>query len=404
MVITKEIIRRYLLWKQLLLPPQSLSGYKGIAEVFNSIRSIQFDPQNPCGTNVDLVLQARVKDYHPLDYYAWLYRQRKGIECFDKELCVVLLEDLSFCRKAIDNFSRQNRLKNFAIENTEQLNQLLAKINTSGEICSTQINDNRKVESFWGNPKWGKAVLDVLWKTGKLVISKRLNGRKYFDLPQKLYGTKYQWTNDNKLEPEHIIRRIKKVGILPKNGTEQGWLGIGKGQQILPIVDQLVREGILTELQIEHIKKKYVMVSSDIKQLKTAKSIKVNSNTVFLAPLDNLLWDRDMIRDVFDFEYKWEVYTPKNKRKYEHYTLPILYGDKFIGRIEPKQIGKTLEIRGLWLEPNFQWNESVNKSFYSYMETFKDYLRARTVKWLCDFPKNEHKKITLITAFRRVKT
>lgn len=387
MTIPKELIRRYLLLKQLLLPPQSLRGQNGINKVFNTLRLIQFDPQNPCGTNVDLVLQARVKGIHPSDCYVWLYKQRKGIECFDKELCVLPVEDLSLCRKAVDNISRQKKLKDFTRENTAQLNQLLEKINKNGEVCSAQIKDDRKIKSFWGNPKWGKAALDVLWKTGKLVISKRQNGRKYFDRPQKLYGEKYKWTNSDKLNSEHIIRRIKSVGLLPKAGTGQGWLGIGKGRQISFIIDQLLEKKILTKLQIENVKKSYVMLSSDIKSLKKAETYNEVPKTVFLAALDNLLWDRNMIKDIFDFEYKWEAYTPKHQRKYGHYTLPILHGDKFIGRIEPRQVEKTLEIRGLWLEPNFQWNELVNKSFYSCLETFKNYLEVESVRWLCEFPK-----------------
>lgn len=94
-----------------------------------------------------------------------------------------------------------------------------------------------------------------------------------------------------------------------------------------------------------------------------------------------------MIKDIYNFEYKWEVYTPKHQRKYGHYTLPILYGDKFIGRVEPRQVGKTLEIRGLWLEPDFQWNETVGKYFYSYLEKFKEYLGVKTIRWLCVKPK-----------------
>jgi len=74
------------------------------------------------------------------------------------------------------------------------------------------------------------------------------------------------------------------------------------------------------------------------------------------------------------------VYTPKHQRKFGHYVLPILYGDKFIGRIEPRQVGDTLEIRGLWLEPDFQWNEVVDKSFYSYLEKFKKYLNVQKIK------------------------
>jgi len=384
--ITKENIKQYLLLKQLLSPPQSLNGQKGIDKVFNTIRSIQFDPQNPCGTNVDLVLQARVKGIHPKDYYLWLYKQRKGIECFDKELCIVPVEDFSLCKKLFSNNSRK-KMDDFIQENSAAIDQLILRIKIDGEISSSQIKDDRKINSFWGNPRWGKAALDILWRTGKLVISKREKGRKYYSLPAKIYGKNFIWTEENNINSVKIIRRIKSIGLLPKSGTGQGWLGIGTGKQVSPVINQLLEQKKLIEIKIKNVKKTYVMPSSDIHLLKRAIINNLKNNIVFLAPLDNLLWDRKMIKDIFDFEYKWEVYTPKHQRKYGHYALPILYGDKLIGRIEPRQVDKILEIRGFWLEPNFQWNKSVNKSFYGYLENFKDYLGIQTIKWLCEFPK-----------------
>ncbi|MBI3069991.1 MAG: hypothetical protein HYY87_01665, partial [Candidatus Levybacteria bacterium] len=127
MLVTKENIRRYLLLKQLLLPPQSLNGQKGIDMVFNTIRSIQFDPQNPCGTNVDLALQARIKNIHPQDYYLWLYKQKKGIECFDKELCIVPIKDFSLCKKLFSNNSRK-KVDDFIQENSVAINKLILGI------------------------------------------------------------------------------------------------------------------------------------------------------------------------------------------------------------------------------------------------------------------------------------
>ena len=202
-----------------------------------------------------------------------------------------------------------------------------------------------------------------------------------------MYGKKYIWIEKSSIIPEKVIRRIKSVGLLPKSGTGQGWLGVGIGRQIMPIVIRLLEQKILIEIQIKNVKKTYVMMNSNLGLLKRAKLTKPKLNLVFLAPLDNLLWDREMIKNIFDFEYKWEVYTPKHQRKYGHYVLPILYGDKFIGRIEPRQVGDMLEIRGLWLEPDFQWNEVVDKSFYSYLEKFKKYLNVQKIKWLCKMPK-----------------
>ena len=386
MFVTKENIRRYLLLKHLLLPPQSLKGLEGIDKVFNTLRSIQFDPQSPCGTNVDLVLQARVKGIHPKDYYSWLYKNKKGIECFDKELCIVPIEDLSLCKKIFSNRSKK-KTDDFIQENLVAIEKLILRIKKDGEISSSQIIDDRKIESFWGNPRWGKAVLDILWKTGRLVISKREKGRKYYNLSERIYGKKYIWIEENNINSEKVIRRIRSIGLLPKSGTGQGWLGVGIGKQILPIVTRLLEQKILIEVKIEDVKKTYVMINSDLHLLQKVTVIKPELNIVFLAPLDNLLWDREMIKNIFDFEYKWEVYTPKHQRKFGHYVLPILYGDKFIGRIEPRQVGDMLEIRGLWLEPDFQWNEVVDKSFYSYLEKFKKYLNVQKIKWLCKMPK-----------------
>ena len=379
MFVTKENIRRYLLLKHLLLPPQSLKGLEGIDKVFNTLRSIQFDPQSPCGTNVDLVLQARVKGIHPKDYYSWLYKNKKGIECFDKELCIVPIEDLSLCKKIFSNRSKK-KTDDFIQENLVAIEKLILRIKKDGEISSSQIIDDRKIESFWGNPRWGKAVLDILWKTGRLVISKREKGRKYYNLSERIYGKKYIWIEENNINSEKVIRRIRSIGLLPKSGTGQGWLGVGIGKQILPIVTRLLEQKILIEVKIEDVKKTYVMINSDLHLLQKVTVIKPELNIVFLAPLDNLLWDREMIKNIFDFEYKWEVYTPKHQRKFGHYVLPILYGDKFIGRIEPRQVGDMLEIRGLWLEPDFQWNEVVDKSFYSYLEKFKKYLNVQKIK------------------------
>ena len=385
MFVTKENIRKYLLLKHLLLPPQSLKGLEGIDKVFNTLRSIQFDPQSPCGTNVDLVLQARVKGIHPKDYYSWLYKNKKGIECFDKELCIVPIEDLSLCKKIFSNRSKK-KTDDFIQENLVAIEKLILRIKKDGEISSSQIIDDRKIESFWGNPRWGKAVLDILWKTGRLVISKREKGRKYYNLSERIYGKKYIWIEENNINSEKVIRRIRSIGLLPKSGTGQGWLGVGIGKQILPIVTRLLEQKILIEVKIEDVKKTYVMINSDLHLLQKVTVIKPELNIVFLAPLDNLLWDREMIKNIFDFEYKWEVYTPKHQRKYGHYVLPILYGDKFIGRIEPRQVGDMLEIRGLWLEPDFQWTKTVNKSFSNYLENFIRYLHVQKVEWLCNVP------------------
>ena len=76
----------------------------------------------------------------------------------------------------------------------------------------------------------------------------------------------------------------------------------------------------------------------------------------FLAPLDPFVWDRDLLRRLFCFDYIWEVYVPEPKRRWGYYVLPILYGDRLVGRIEPRieRRAGDLRVAGMWWEDGFE--------------------------------------------------
>jgi len=101
----------------------------------------------------------------------------------------------------------------------------------------------------------------------------------------------------------------------------------------------------------------------------------VDPGVAFLAPLDPLAWDRDQLTRLWDFDYRWEVYVPAAKRRWGYYVLPLLYGDRIVGRIEPKidRSTDTLRILGLWWEPGFDPLDEANPGF---VDAFTDALRA----------------------------
>jgi uncharacterized protein YcaQ len=84
----------------------------------------------------------------------------------------------------------------------------------------------------------------------------------------------------------------------------------------------------------------------------------------FLAPLDPLFWDKSLIASLWDFHYSWEIYTPADKRKYGCYTLPVLWGEKFIGRIEASADYKesVLRVRRIWYEPGVRMTKKLRAS------------------------------------------
>ncbi|MBA2756935.1 MAG: winged helix DNA-binding domain-containing protein, partial [Chloroflexi bacterium] len=81
----------------------------------------------------------------------------------------------------------------------------------------------------------------------------------------------------------------------------------------------------------------------------------VDPGVAFLAPLDPLVWDRDFLRRCYDFDYVWEVYVPAPKRRWGYYVLPILFGDRLVGRIEPRidRRANALRILDVWWEGGF---------------------------------------------------
>lgn len=115
------------------------------------------------------------------------------------------------------------------------------------------------------------------------------------------------------------------------------------------------------------------MNKDDVKFLSTYSNKK---EVKFLAPLDNLIWDRAMTSEIFDFEYRWEVYTPVPKRKYGYYVLPVLYGNKFIARFEPEKIkkGRPLTIKNWWWENGIDIKDELLEEIHLAIERFADYL------------------------------
>ncbi len=152
----------------------------------------------------------------------------------------------------------------------------------------------------------------------------------------------YQW---------HLLRRIRSVGMM-WNRSSDSFLGIGgfKADRRKRTFKQLSEKGLLTEINVAGIQWPFYIATEDLRYL--AYDDQSENRMEFIAPLDNLIWDRKLIKEIFDFDYKWEIYTPQPDRKYGYYVLPILYDDRFIGRIElikNRSLG-VFEPKNIWWE------------------------------------------------------
>jgi uncharacterized protein YcaQ len=105
-----------------------------------------------------------------------------------------------------------------------------------------------------------------------------------------------------------------------------------------------------------------------------------------IAPLDNMLWGRNFIEALFGFRYRWEVYTPVAKREFGYYVLPILYGDRFVGRFEPAwdKKHKTLIVKKWWWEPDTQVHPTLRNALKACLRRFMRFLDAQSITVMPD--------------------
>ena len=105
------------------------------------------------------------------------------------------------------------------------------------------------------------------------------------------------------------------------------------------------------------------------------KKADIDPRMSFIAPLDPLLWDKPLLFALWDFRYTWEIYTPALKRKYGYYTLPVLYGENFAGRIEAIADHKKniLVVKGLWWETDIRQTDAIKDSLQQTLQKFAEF-------------------------------
>jgi hypothetical protein len=122
----------------------------------------------------------------------------------------------------------------------------------------------------------------------------------------------------------------------------------------LELHEELVAAGELVPVTVEGVRGRRFVLRDELELLEAPPE--PPASVAFLAPLDPLVWDRDLIRALYGFDYVWEVYVPERKRRWGYYVLPILFRDRLVGRIEPRidGAGGRVRVLGVWWEDGFE--------------------------------------------------
>jgi uncharacterized protein YcaQ len=369
--ISATVARRYLAIHHMLTPPRALPASRdSVLTVMDRLGSFQFDPLGVAGRNHDLVLHARIAGYRPAWTDELLYEHRVLFENVNKALCILPVAELPYYRISWDR-SRPVHERDTLTPNADAAERILARIRAEGPLSSLDLERGPAIDWYWGPTNQSRAVLEALWESGIIGVARRDGNRRYYDLVERLYPVEIlarRVTEDEQLR--HKLLSVHQAnGLLGTGGNAELWYGISRrdenGKRVRAparavLREQLVDEGALIPIAVEGVRGPRFVTARSLPDLEGAEAEVAEGRRpgdaapgmTFLAPLDPLCWDRDLLRMLYGFDYVWEVYVPEAKRRWGYYVLPLLFGDRLVGRIEPRidRATRTVTILGLWWE------------------------------------------------------
>ena len=375
--LTKTQARQFILAKQGLMGKHRFSGKEGAYEYVRQAGCIQYDPVDVCGKNAELTLQSRVKGFQKSMLEGLLYRDRLLVDYADKELSIWPAEDWPY----FSPYRERSRFHGAGFPGLAELEkEALSYIRSNGPVSSDTLPIEGEI--FWhssmhwsGNwhqkSKAARSVLEQLYTDGTLLIHHKKGSRKFYDLSER-YLDPDLLAADSPCQDEEaflrwrVLRRIGAVGLLwDKNST--AFLGIRlNADERRQALSEMETSGKILPCRVEGIKTLFYYRSEDDSLMQDVLSGNVDrkKRLEFLAPLDPFLWDKSLIAALWGFRYSWEIYTPAEKRTYGYYTLPMLFGEQFVGRVEASADHKSriLLVKNIWFEPGIRVTKELQAS------------------------------------------
>lgn len=354
--ITIDQARRLALQRQLLAENGLSMGKEGATQVIEKLGYVQIDTINVVNRAHHHTLWTRLPDYRPEFLDELLATDRRVFEYWGHAASYLPMSDYRFYRpamlKSTDPHSKweQERLRNFG----HLMQPVLERIRAEGPLGVKDFETPKNgVKNQWGGRKPEKVALEMLLWRGELMVTRRDKFHRIYDLTERVLPAEIDTTlpTGEELARFHVRRALQAFGIATEKEICNHLQLAGK-DEIKTAISELVNAGELLDVMIDGQSQVNWTKPDYLGNLdKPLDSLKIH----FLSPFDNLIIQRSRAKRLFDFDYTLECYVPAAKRKWGYFVLPILWGDRLIGRLDPKADRKKKEliINALQFEPGF---------------------------------------------------
>jgi uncharacterized protein YcaQ len=204
-------------------------------------------------------------------------------------------------------------------------------------------------------------------------LASRDGNRRYYDLLERLLPSEVlaQEVPEREQLRHKLLSRYRAHGLLGAGGAGGTFARIADPQERKDLHKELVALGALVPVEVEGMRAKRFVLAEELALLEAPPE--PTPSVAFIAPFDSLLWDTALLASLFDFDYVWEGFFPPAKRRWGYYVLPICFGDRFVGRIEPRidRNRARVEVLNIWWEDRF-----TPRRADGFVDAMRDALRA----------------------------
>jgi hypothetical protein len=334
-------------------PRRRRAGKDEVLEAIRRMEMLQIDTISVVARSPYLVLWSRLGDYDP-DWLDQLLAEGRLFEYWAHEACFLPIEDYPLYRHrmlAPEKMGWKYPAR-WMREHADQVERLLDRVRAGGPVRAADFERVDGKSGGWWEWKPEKRALEVLFTAGRLMIARRHNFHRVYDLAERVLP---DW-DDARLPPEEEVRRefvlrtVRALGL-----ARAAWIpDYHRTRRPHPSPQALAEQGLLLRARVEGWREPvYIHPEHEALARAAAEGRLGASLTTLLSPFDPVVWDRRRALELFDFDYRLECYTPAGKRRYGYFTLPILRRGALVGRIDAKAHRKAglFELRNLVLEP-----------------------------------------------------
>jgi uncharacterized protein YcaQ len=376
-LISLEQARALALASQGLLGNSFGSGKAGALKTLEHTGYIQIDTLSVAARAHHHTLWTRVSAYDEKHLDQLLEKDRSIFEYWSHAASYLPMKDYRYSLPRKKDYVRGR--SHWFEQDKKMQKYVLDRIKAEGALQSKDFEFKRNGPGNWYEWKPAKRALEQLFMEGKLMVTKRQAFQKVYDLAERVLPSNVDTTMPSEKEyAEYLVMRaIQANGIVEEK--EVSYLRKGLREPVAKAVRKLLKEGRIAEIRIPGDDKASLFVDPE----RISHPI-VPADPVLhiLSPFDNLIIQRKRVQRLFNFDYVIECYLPEPKRKFGYFCLPVLYGDKFVGRFDPKadRAEKVFYVKQMHFEKHFKPDEQFNRMFVSKLKEYAAFTGCGKIK------------------------